>query len=52
MLITPSGVPYQELTPDDIVFINSKGCFDEYKVPSSEWQLTAGKSSPCSDEFV
>ncbi|MBL4828734.1 MAG: L-fuculose-phosphate aldolase [Aliivibrio sp.] len=39
MLITPSGVPYQELSPDDIVFINSKGYFDEHKVPSSEWHF-------------
>ncbi|MCE1968199.1 L-fuculose-phosphate aldolase [Enterobacter hormaechei] len=37
MLITPSGVAYHKLTPDQIVFVNYEGQAEAGKVPSSEW---------------
>lgn len=39
MLITPSGVPYDALTPNSIVFVDADGSFEEGKVPSSEWHF-------------
>lgn len=39
MLITPSGVAYEQLTPNDIVFIDNQGQFESGKVPSSEWHF-------------
>lgn len=39
MLITPSGIPYQELTPDMIVYIDKDGYCEPNKVPSSEWHF-------------
>lgn len=39
MLITPSGIPYQKLTPDMIVYVDNTGYFDSDKVPSSEWHF-------------
>lgn len=38
-LITPSGVPYEQLEPDDIVFMDMDGNHDEDKRPSSEWRF-------------
>lgn len=39
MLITPSGMPYDIMTPNDIVFVNSKGEAEKDKIPSSEWRF-------------
>ena len=39
-LITPSGVKYTNLKPEDIIFVNLKGIFKKGKnKPSSEWKL-------------
>ena len=38
-LITPSGVPYEHLEPEDIVFMDMKGNHDEDQRPSSEWRF-------------
>lgn len=37
MLITPTGIPYDKLTPDHIVYVKNDGTFEEGKLPSSEW---------------
>ena len=37
MLITPTGIPYEKLTPDHIVYVSNDGEFEEGKLPSSEW---------------
>lgn len=37
MLITPTGIPYEKLTPDHIVYVAQDGSFEEGKLPSSEW---------------
>lgn len=37
MLITPTGIEYEALTPDHIVFVDSEGNFEDGKIPSSEW---------------
>lgn len=37
MLITPTGVPYEKLTTDSIVYVDSDGQYEEGKLPSSEW---------------
>jgi len=34
MLVTPSGMPYDIMNPEDIVFIDEEG-----KIPSSEWKF-------------
>jgi L-fuculose-phosphate aldolase len=39
LLITPSGVPYDELTPDDIVRLGFDGKYDGRLAPSSEWRF-------------
>ena len=39
MLITPSGVPYEHLEPEDIVFMDMNGHHDEAQRPSSEWRF-------------
>lgn len=39
MLITPSGMPYEIMKPEDIVFVNSKGESEKDKIPSSEWRF-------------
>jgi L-fuculose-phosphate aldolase len=39
LLITPSGRPYDELQPDDIVFMNMEGSFEHELAPSSEWRM-------------
>ncbi|MBB6254924.1 class II aldolase/adducin family protein [Nitrospirillum iridis] len=38
-LITPSGVPYEDLTPDAIVFMTLEGRYRGTLVPSSEWRM-------------
>jgi L-fuculose-phosphate aldolase len=39
LLITPSGLPYDQMEPDDIVFMNIDGSFDHHLVPSTEWRF-------------
>ncbi len=48
MLITPSGIPYNKLTPEMIVFVDEDGKYEKEKVPSSEWHfhLACLKSRP------
>ncbi|GLO63359.1 L-fuculose phosphate aldolase [Vibrio sp. MACH09] len=37
MLITPTGIQYEQLTPDHIVYVDAEGNFEQGKLPSSEW---------------
>jgi L-fuculose-phosphate aldolase len=37
--ITPTGMDYDTLTPDDIVFVNSDGSSTGMRQPSSEWRF-------------
>ncbi|HAT1684036.1 TPA: L-fuculose-phosphate aldolase [Klebsiella oxytoca] len=37
MLITPSGIPYSRMTPEMIVYVDTKGRAEPKKTPSSEW---------------
>jgi L-fuculose-phosphate aldolase len=41
MLITPTGMAYEEIRPRDIVFVNAKGDVPDKKSrkPSSEWRF-------------
>ena len=39
MLITPSGVPYEQMSPDDLVFVGEDGSYADDAVPSSEWRF-------------
>ena len=39
LLITPSGLPYNEMTGDDIVFLNMDGSYEHKLAPSSEWRF-------------
>lgn len=39
LLITPSGIPYYEMTPGDIVFMNMDGSYKHKLLPSSEWRF-------------
>ena len=38
-LITPSGTPYEGLSPDDIVLVDMAGHFEHRLRPSSEWRF-------------
>lgn len=38
-LVTPSGMPYGEITPEDIVFVDMDGRYDHPRRPSSEWRF-------------
>jgi L-fuculose-phosphate aldolase len=38
-LVTPSGMPYGEITPEDIVFVEMDGRYDHPRRPSSEWRF-------------
>jgi len=38
-LITPSGMPYGEIAPEDIVFVEMDGHYDHVRRPSSEWRF-------------
>lgn len=43
LLLTPTGIPYAELTPDDIVFLTLDGqCPPGQRLPSSEWHFHCG----------
>ena len=39
MLITPSGMSYTSLEPDDIVFVDREGRQQGLRLPSSEWRI-------------
>ena len=39
LLITPTSVPYEDMTPDQIVFMNMDGSHDAAQRPSSEWRF-------------
>lgn len=39
MLITPSGIPYEKLSEDHIVFVDQHGHAEDGKLPSSEWRF-------------
>lgn len=39
MLITPSGMPYEKMREEDIVYVDNNGNFEAGKIPSSEWQF-------------
>lgn len=39
LLITPSGLPYEQLTVDDIVYLDRAGQHDPAQLPSSEWRF-------------
>lgn len=41
LLISPSGVDYADLTPDQVVFIAYDGSYDGDIKPSSEWRFHA-----------
>jgi L-fuculose-phosphate aldolase len=55
MLITPTGMAYEELIPEDIVFIDQKGVSAEgARKPSSEWRfhLSAYEARPEANAIV
>src|SRR3954452_20893834 len=39
MLITPSSMPYEAMTPEQIVFMRLDGAVDSAQRPSSEWRF-------------
>lgn len=39
LLITPTSVPYEAMTPEQIVFMDMNGGFAEGQRPSSEWRF-------------
>lgn len=39
LLITPSGVPYEQLEPSDIVKLRMDGSYEHELAPSSEWRI-------------
>ncbi|WP_038054675.1 L-fuculose-phosphate aldolase [Thioalkalivibrio sp. ALJ1] len=39
MLITPSGVRYEDLEPDDLVYVDANGRWLDGRKPSSEWHF-------------
>lgn len=39
LLITPSGLPYQEMSADDIIFMNMGGGYEHELAASSEWRF-------------
>ncbi|WP_018864306.1 L-fuculose-phosphate aldolase [Thioalkalivibrio sp. ARh3] len=39
MLITPSGVPYEALRPEDLVVVDAQGHWSDHQKPSSEWHF-------------
>ncbi|WP_437891642.1 L-fuculose-phosphate aldolase [Phytobacter sp. V91] len=48
MLITPSGIPYERLSEEMIVYVDNDGKYDAGKLPSSEWRfhLSAYQTRP------
>jgi L-fuculose-phosphate aldolase len=39
LLITPSGIPYDRIEPDDIVLLDHAGNYDGRRLPSTEWRF-------------
>ncbi len=39
MLLTPTGIPYREMQPSDIVYMHADGTVDGGTAPSSEWRF-------------
>ncbi|MCO8145133.1 class II aldolase/adducin family protein [Rhodovulum tesquicola] len=39
LLITPSSIPYEDMTPEDIVFLDMDGTAHGDRKPSSEWRF-------------
>ncbi len=39
LLITPTSLPYDQMTPDDIVFLGMDGQSKGFNQPSSEWRF-------------
>lgn len=39
LLITPSSLPYGEMKPQDIVFMDMDGTYEHRLAPSSEWRI-------------
>jgi L-fuculose-phosphate aldolase len=42
MVITPSGIPYDQMSPDDLVTMGFDGPRPGLRRPSTEWRLHAG----------
>ncbi|MFM2475767.1 L-fuculose-phosphate aldolase [Celerinatantimonas sp. MCCC 1A17872] len=38
-LITPTGIAYEQLTPESIVYVDADGHHESDKLPSSEWRF-------------
>lgn len=39
LLITPSGMPYESLEPEDIALLDDEGRYDGRRLPSTEWRF-------------
>ncbi|EPJ5577329.1 L-fuculose-phosphate aldolase [Citrobacter farmeri] len=54
MLITPSGIPYERMTEQMIVYVDNDGRYEEGKLPSSEWRfhLAAYQTRPEANAVV
>ena len=54
MLITPSGIPYERLTENMIVYVDNDGNYDKGQLPSSEWRfhLAAYQTRPDANAVV
>ena len=54
MLITPSGIPYERMTEQMIVYVDNDGRSEEGKLPSSEWRfhLAAYQTRPEANAVV
>lgn len=54
MLITPSGIPYERMTEQMIVYVDNDGKYEEGKLPSSEWRfhLAAYQTRPQANAAV
>ena len=54
-LITPTGMSYEGLAAEDIVYVSNEGCWDDAgRAPSSEWQfhLAAYKANPSVNALI
>ncbi|HUN97298.1 MAG TPA: class II aldolase/adducin family protein [Bradyrhizobium sp.] len=49
MLITPTSVPYEDMEPEQIVFMKLDGSFDPAQRPSSEWRFHLDILRACPD---
>jgi len=39
LLITPSGVPYEAMAPEDVVLMRMDGSYEGKRAPSTEWRF-------------